>query len=111
MSSGGGGNAWRSVPSRSPSWPTWRPNAERLVPRAELVRAVWPDTHVGEGSLRGYVRDLRGLLGDDAEAPRFIETVARLGYRFVATVWVAERRTLDGGGSDAPAPDTVVGRE
>ena len=80
-------------------------NAERLVPRAELVRAVWPDTHVGEGSLRGYVRDLRGLLGDDAEAPRFIETVARLGYRFVASVRVAERRTLDGG-SDASAPDT-----
>src|SRR5262245_33632200 len=85
-------------------------NAERLVPRAELVRAVWPDTHVGEGSLRGYVRDLRGLLGDDAEAPHFIETVARLGYRFVASVRGTERRTLDGG-SDASAPDTVVGRE
>jgi len=61
-------------------------HAARLVLRDELVAAVWPDTHVGEGLLRGYVRDLRTTLGDDAAAPRFIETVARRGYRFVAPV-------------------------
>src|SRR5262245_18939570 len=59
-------------------------HAERLVPRAELVQAVWPDTRVGDGLLRGYVMDVRNVLGDDAAAPRFIETVARLGYRFLA---------------------------
>ncbi|HEX2483842.1 MAG TPA: AAA family ATPase, partial [Myxococcota bacterium] len=58
----------------------------RLVLREELVRAVWPDTHVGEGLLRGYVRELRAILGDDPASPRFIETVARRGYRFVAPV-------------------------
>ncbi len=56
----------------------------RLVPRDELAGAVWSDTHVGEGLLRGYVRDVRAVLGDDPARPRFIETVARLGYRFVA---------------------------
>ena len=65
-------------------------NPTRLVLRAELVNAVWPDTRVGEAVLRGYVRELRALLGDDAAAPRFIETVARRGYRFVAPVASAE---------------------
>src|SRR4029450_3243179 len=59
-------------------------HASRLVSREELAQAVWPDTHVGDGLLRGYVRDVRTALGDDAAAPRFIETVARLGYRFLA---------------------------
>src|SRR5262245_45515034 len=56
-------------------------HSQRLVLREELVQAVWPDTHVGEGLLRGYVRDLRAALGDDAESPRFIQTIARRGYR------------------------------
>jgi DNA-binding winged helix-turn-helix (wHTH) protein/predicted ATPase len=76
----------------------------RLVLREELVRAVWPDTHVGEGLLRGYVRELRAVLGDDAAAPRFIETVARRGYRFVAPV----RSDDDAAGADAP-PRAVEG--
>jgi DNA-binding winged helix-turn-helix (wHTH) protein len=59
---------------------------QRLVTRAELLRAVWPGTYVSEGLLRGYIRDLRRALGDDAEGPRFIETVARRGYRFIAPV-------------------------
>ncbi|HKA52950.1 MAG TPA: AAA family ATPase, partial [Candidatus Binatia bacterium] len=45
---------------------------------------VWPGTYVSEGLLRGYIRDLRRTLGDDAGVPRFIETVARRGYRFIA---------------------------
>src|SRR5262249_46153991 len=57
---------------------------QRLVTRAELLQAVWPGTYVSEGLLRGYIRDLRRALGDDAGVPRFIETVARRGYRFVA---------------------------
>src|SRR5262249_40272856 len=61
-------------------------HANRLVPHAELTQAVWPDTHVGEGLLRGYVRDIRTVLGDDAARPRFVETVSRLGYRFLAPV-------------------------
>src|SRR5215470_7790432 len=61
-------------------------NPRRLVSHDELSRAVWPDTHVGEGLLRGYVRDVRAVLEDDPAEPRFIETVARLGYRFVAPV-------------------------
>jgi DNA-binding winged helix-turn-helix (wHTH) protein/predicted ATPase len=89
-------------------------NPARLVLRAELVNAVWPDTRVGEAVLRGYVRELRTLLGDEAAAPRFIETVARRGYRFVAPIRSGEPAPP---ARARPAPDTarrlppnVVGR-
>ncbi len=59
-------------------------HADTLVPKADLLAAVWQHTHVAEGVLRGYIRDLRAVLGDDPAAPRFIETVERRGYRFIA---------------------------
>jgi DNA-binding winged helix-turn-helix (wHTH) protein len=46
---------------------------QRLVTQEELLKAVWQHSYVSEGLLRGYIRELRGLLGDDAKAPRFIE--------------------------------------
>jgi DNA-binding winged helix-turn-helix (wHTH) protein len=41
-----------------------------------LVKAVWPDTHVGAVVPCGYIRDLRFTFGDDPDSPRFIETLA-----------------------------------
>ena len=58
----------------------------RLVAHEELRKAIWPTTFVGEGVLRLYLREVRTALGDDAESPRFIETIARRGYRFIAEV-------------------------
>lgn len=58
----------------------------RLITREELLRAVWSRTHVDETLLRGTMRDLRAALDDDAEAPRFIETIPHQGYRFLAAV-------------------------
>ena len=52
----------------------------------ELLDAVWDDVMVGEGSLSQTVRELRLALGDDAREPRFIETVHRRGFRFIAPV-------------------------
>ena len=51
----------------------------RLITREELLRAVWSRTHVDETLLRGTMRDLRAALEDDAEAPRFIETIPHQG--------------------------------
>lgn len=62
----------------------------RLVTRAELQQAIWPGTYVSESLLRGYVRELREILGDDATAPRFIETIPRRGYRFLAAVTTSQ---------------------
>jgi predicted ATPase/DNA-binding winged helix-turn-helix (wHTH) protein len=58
----------------------------RLVTAVELRKAIWPTTYVGEGLLRGYIREVRIALGDDPEAPRFIETAPRRGYRFLPAV-------------------------
>ena len=61
-----------------------RPN--EVVGREELCQRLWPEgTYVDfEHSLNAAVRRLRVTLGDDAEVPRFIETVHKRGYRFLA---------------------------
>lgn len=61
-------------------------NPARLVTQSELLKAVWGPVAVGDGLLRGYIRDIRHALGDDAERPRFIETLPRRGVRFLAKV-------------------------
>lgn len=58
----------------------------QLVTAVELRKAVWPNTYVGEGLLRGYIREVRRVLGDDPAHPEFIETLPRRGYRFLAEV-------------------------
>lgn len=57
-----------------------------IFTKEELLGRVWPDTFVEEGNLTYTVRLLRKALGDFAEAPQFIETVPRRGYRFVAEI-------------------------
>src|ERR1700686_4877401 len=61
-----------------------------IVSREQLRLALWPQgTHVNfEGSLNAALKKLRAALQDDAENPRFIETVPRQGYRFLAPVHV-----------------------
>jgi DNA-binding winged helix-turn-helix (wHTH) protein len=62
--------------------------AGELVSRDALCQSVWPDgTYVDfEHGLNAVVKRLRDALGDSAEAPRFVETLARRGYRFIAPV-------------------------
>jgi DNA-binding winged helix-turn-helix (wHTH) protein len=61
-------------------------HAGRLVTKEELLQAVWPETAVTEGVLTTHVRQIRQALGDAPQAPQFIETVHRRGYRFIGTV-------------------------
>jgi DNA-binding winged helix-turn-helix (wHTH) protein len=61
-------------------------NHGRLIPKDEMIQAVWGDVHVGDGSLNRAIAELRGILGDDSRAPRLIETVPRRGYKFVGKV-------------------------
>ena len=65
-------------------------NPQKLISKEELLNAVWGDTAVTEGSLTRCIWLLRRLLGDDINEPRFIETVATVGYRFVCKVEVSE---------------------
>jgi len=61
-------------------------NAGRLVGKDDLMNRLWPDTFVEETNLTFNIQQLRKSLGDDARQPRFIETVSRRGYRFIAPV-------------------------
>jgi len=56
----------------------------QLVSKEELLRAGWAKTHVSEGVLKVVILEIRRALGDDPATPRFIETVPRRGYRFIA---------------------------
>ena len=68
-------------------------SAGRLVTKQDLLELVWPETSVEEGILAVHISCLRKALGDDGGGRRYIETVARTGYRFVAAVvHLAEQR-------------------
>ena len=69
---------------------------DRLITKEELLDGVWRDTFVAPNALTRAVAQLRKALGDDADEPRYIETVARRGYRFIAPV------VIDGGGAGEP---------
>jgi DNA-binding winged helix-turn-helix (wHTH) protein/tetratricopeptide (TPR) repeat protein len=69
-------------------------NSGHLVEKSELMRTLWPDSFVEEGSLAQNVSLLRKALGEN-ESRKFIETVPRRGYRFVANVVVTTGRVAD----------------
>src|ERR1700680_419272 len=60
--------------------------AGRLVTQEELLEALWTETYVQPEVLKSHIRDIRAVLGDDHRTPRFIETLHRRGYRFIASV-------------------------
>jgi DNA-binding winged helix-turn-helix (wHTH) protein/tetratricopeptide (TPR) repeat protein len=61
-----------------------------LVTKEELLEALWPGANVTDNALTQAVSELRQALGDDAGDPRYIRTVARRGYRFIAPVSAAD---------------------
>jgi len=90
---------------------------QEIVTREELRKRLWPDnTFVDyELALKKAVNRLRDVLGDSAESPRFIETVPRMGYRFIAPVTVDAALTLPpamessiAGQPEPAAPATAV---
>ncbi len=69
-----------------------------VVTREELQKKLWPaDTFVDfDHGLNKAINKIREALGDSAESPRFVETVARRGYRFLAEVKVADATPVRG---------------
>jgi len=61
-------------------------NAGHLLGKEQLMRTIWKDQFVEESNLTFNIKMLRRALNDDAHQPRFIETVSRRGYRFIAEV-------------------------
>jgi DNA-binding winged helix-turn-helix (wHTH) protein len=54
----------------------------RALPKGEIRRRVWPDTHAGDANLNVLVGELRQALGEEAREPLFIRTVFGFGYAF-----------------------------
>src|SRR5258706_13727666 len=61
-------------------------NGGHLVDKDELMKRLWPDTFVEEVTLARNISDLRKALGDGANGQKYIDTVPKRGYRFVASV-------------------------
>src|SRR5215472_14097953 len=58
-----------------------------VVMREEVQKRLWPDTFVDvDHNLNTAINKIREVLGDSSENPRFVETLARRGYRFIAQV-------------------------
>src|SRR5271157_5215633 len=78
-----------------------------LVTQDELLEALWPDTFVQPEVLKSHIKDIRSALEDDAKNARFIETLPRRGYRFIAPVTDELGKTSPEVGSTA---SRLVGR-
>src|SRR5215210_7153287 len=61
-------------------------NGGHVLGKQELMEKVWPDSYVEENNLAQNISILRKVLGEDAGGQKYIETVPKRGYRFVASV-------------------------
>ena len=84
-------------------------NPGKLIAKEELLNAVWGDAAVTDNSLARSVALLRRLLGDETRSPRFIETVATVGYRFIGKVEALEDKSgnLEASGETSEKEDAV----
>jgi eukaryotic-like serine/threonine-protein kinase len=78
-------------------------NPGRLLTKDELLHAIWPDAVVEESNLAYTVFAIRKALGESAESARYIETVPKRGYRFVAPV-VRDEPNADRAGPTSTEP-------
>ncbi|MFN2426956.1 MAG: transcriptional regulator, partial [Candidatus Binatia bacterium] len=99
----------RVVPLRPKSLALICHLAERpgqLVRKEDLVDAIWGTTAVTDATLARTLFDARQALGDDSRQPRFLETVHRLGFRFLG-----ETRTKTGGPASTSTAECLIGRQ
>jgi DNA-binding winged helix-turn-helix (wHTH) protein len=85
-----------------------------LLTKNALLDEVWGHQFVSESVLKTVISELRAALGDDARHPRFIETVSRRGYRFVAAttrVSAASSTTESETAGGPPEAASFVGRQ
>ena len=100
-------------------------NHGRALTKDELLKGVWSGQLVEEGNINRQISTLRRALGETSDGPQYIETIPKVGYRFVAPVreirdqgagMVIERHTIarivteeeevaDGGGAFEPSPE------
>ncbi len=83
----------------------------KVFSREQILEALWPGLIVGDDALARTVSKLRQALGDDAKAPRYIETISKRGYRLLADVAPVVGPTLSPDATvDAPVAKTTATR-
>ena len=81
----------------------------KVVSREALLEWVWSGTLPGDDVLTQAVTQLRKAFGDEREAPRYLETIAKGGYRLLADVaWLPTHRAGEVPMQDAPPPAPLV---
>ena len=78
-------------------------NRERLVSKDEIVEKVWDGRVVSESAVASRVKSARKVLGDDGITQRFIKTIHRQGFRFIADAKVVRTETAVPGGGIGPS--------
>ncbi|HLM03007.1 MAG TPA: winged helix-turn-helix domain-containing protein [Pyrinomonadaceae bacterium] len=78
-------------------------NCGRVVGKQELFDSVWKESFVTDNALTRMVKEIRRVIGDDADAPSYIETVPKRGYRFMAKVEKIESDEATQAEKDFPA--------
>src|SRR6185369_12573554 len=84
-------------------------NRGRVVGKEEILDTIWSGTSVTENALTREIAKLRKLLGDDPKAPKYIQTVHTLGYRFIAEL--DEASSEESPVSAQPEGETVAAPE
>src|SRR5262245_25609040 len=99
---------------------------ERLITKDELLATVWRHAVVSDAALSSCIRDVRKALGDSTDAPRYVQTVHRRGFRFIGPVCrlatavptaraaapeVGPHIQCPASSNSSPAAPTLVGRE
>jgi DNA-binding winged helix-turn-helix (wHTH) protein/Tol biopolymer transport system component len=83
-------------------------NRGHVVQKNDLMQKVWNDVAVEENNLTQSISALRKILGDNLDCPKFIETIPKRGYRFVAPV---KEVSEEDAGSDRPSVANLSGKE
>jgi TolB-like protein/DNA-binding winged helix-turn-helix (wHTH) protein/tetratricopeptide (TPR) repeat protein len=67
----------------------------RLVSKDELMDRIWQGVVVTDGTLTHSIEEIRRAIGDDPHHPQFVQTVPRIGYRFLADVRQSQERAVE----------------
>ncbi len=87
-------------------------NPGRALTKDELMGAIWPDVAVSDNSLARAITQIRKALDDDSKAPRYVETIPGVGYRFIADLKPEVPQAPSPSSEQppsAPQPDQPVG--
>lgn len=83
-------------------------NSGHALSKEEIMQTVWADSFVEENNLAQNISLLRRVLGEGKNGAKFIETVSKRGYRFVASVEIIESRQPDSSDSERPPAQSKI---